>query len=54
MKITNIQISIPSVKALSPGYIETELKKQNIDALRWAIVGVKDGLYTLNISCIEK
>lgn len=53
MKITNKQIYINAVANVSSEYIETELEKQNIRALRWAIVDVHNGVYTVNVSCYE-
>ena len=53
MKITNKQVYISAVSDVSSDYIENELRKQNINFLRWAIVDVKDGMYSVNVSCCE-
>lgn len=48
--LTEIPISgIPTTE-----YIEAELKKQNIDPLRWAIVHVSDTMYTVSVTNLKE
>lgn len=54
MKIVNKQVCIKTVSEISSKYIESELEKQNIKPLRWAIVAVNNGFYTVNVSCCEE
>ena len=54
MKIVNKQVCIKTVSETSSKYIESELEKQNIKPLRWAIVAVNNGFYTVNVSCCEE
>lgn len=50
MKIINSEISIPKIQTPNAEYFENFLNSQNIDYLRWAIVGYDDENFVLNVS----
>ena len=54
MKIINKEIQIPKSDTLSSGYIESELLKQGIDPLRWAIVKTDENLLTVNVAFVAE
>lgn len=43
-------VKIKCTDNLTVDYIETELKKQDIEPLRWAIVGIENNEYLINIA----
>lgn len=47
-------VEIPNNNAITTEYIENELKKRNIDPLRWAVVGVSDRIIKINVAKLEK
>ena len=51
--ITTKEISIKKIDNLSSEYIDSELKKLDLNVIKWAIVEVKDTSYTVNIAVIE-
>ena len=53
MKIINSEIKIKKPEIINTEYIEQELSRLNIKALRWAIVDVNETDYTLNVSYFE-
>ena len=50
MQAKSILIEIPNKGIPTTEYIESELKKQNINPLRWAIVHVSDTMYTVSVT----
>ncbi len=48
--ITSELISIPNTEHLSTEYIESELEKQNINPLRWAIVKTNSKELTISLA----
>lgn len=48
--ITSELISIPNTENLSTEYIEKEIKKQNINPLRWAIVKTNSKELTISLA----
>lgn len=48
--IVSDYVKIEKTDTLTVEYIETELKKMNIEPLRWSIVEVKDNEYTINLA----
>ena len=52
--IESKDIKIRKTENLTSDYIETELKKQGYDALRWAITGYDDENFIINVSYVEK
>lgn len=48
--ITSKLISIPNAEHISTEYIENELKKQNIEPLRWAIVKTDSKNLTISLA----
>ncbi len=51
--ITSKDIKIKKNNEFSAEYINDELKKLNLDVLRWAITAVDNEFYTLNIAVVE-
>ncbi len=51
--IENETIKIPVIDDLTTDYIEDYFKKNNLNVLRWAIVGREDNQFILNISLIK-
>lgn len=47
------EVEIQKNDNLSSEYIDSELKKLNLDVLKWAIVKVKENSYILNLAVIE-
>lgn len=54
MQVESILIEIPNNGNPTTEYIESELKKQNISPLRWAIVHVSDKIYTVSVANLEE
>ena len=52
MKIINKEIQIPKSDEVSSGYIESELSKQGVVPLRWAIVKTDENFFTINVSFV--
>lgn len=50
MSIVSEIINIKNNGNPSTEYIETELKKLGIDALRWAIVKISNDFFTINVA----
>lgn len=51
--IATKEIKIKVVENLTSDYIESELKNNGLDVLRWAIVAVEKDFYVLNIAYFE-
>ena len=54
MQVISELIEIPNNNAPTVEYIESELIKRNINALRWAIVHVSDRMYTVSIASLKR
>ena len=54
MQVISELIEIPNNNAPTVEYIESELTKLNINALRWAIVHVSDRMYTVSIASLKR
>lgn len=51
--IENETVKIPVVENLTTDYIEDYFKQNNLDVLRWAIVGREEKDFVLNISVVK-
>jgi len=51
--IENETIKIPVTEDLSTDYIEDYFRKNNLNVLRWAIVGREENEFVLNISVMK-
>ena len=54
MQVISELIEIPNNNAPTVEYIESQLTKRNINALRWAIVHVSDRMYTVSIASLKR
>ena len=54
MHVKSILVEIPNNNAPSTEYIESELKKLNINPLRWAVVHVSDKIYTVSVANLKE
>ncbi len=54
MQIISETVEIDNNHNPSVEYIEGELIKRNINALRWAVVHVSDKIYTLSVAKIKE
>lgn len=54
MQVISELIKIPNNGNPSTEYIENELTKRNIYALRWAIVHVNDKIYTVSVANLKE
>ncbi len=52
--ITTKEVKIKIPQKFTSEYIETELKKKNLDVLSWAIVDYDEKYYTLNLSIVNE
>ena len=50
MQIISENINLKNINEFSTEYIETELKKQNLDVVRWAITDVDKDFFTVSVS----
>ncbi len=50
MQAKSLLIKIPKTGYPTTEYIEEEIKKQNINPLRWAVVEVSDKFYTISVT----
>lgn len=46
-------IKIKKSEGISTEYIEDELRKLNIEPLRWAIVKIQDKSFTINVAYVK-
>ncbi len=51
--ITTKEVKIKIPDELTSEYVESELKKMNLDVLRWAITDFDKNYYTLNLAVVE-
>ncbi len=51
--ISSKDVKIKKTNDFTSEYIETELKKQGYDVLRWAITNYDDTDYIVNIAYVE-
>ena len=54
MQVVSEIIEIPNNNAPTVEYIESELTKRNINPLRWAIVHVRDKMYTVSVANLKE
>jgi hypothetical protein len=54
MQAESLIIEITKKRFLTTEYIEDELKKRNINPLRWAVVHVSDNMYTVSVTNLKK
>jgi len=54
MQAESLSVEIPVNGIPTSEYIESELKKQNINPLRWAIVHVSDNMYTVSVTNLKE
>ena len=54
MQVKSILVDIPNNNNPSTEYIEEELKKLNINPLRWAVVHVSDKIYTVSVANLKE
>lgn len=52
MQIISENINIKNINEFSTEYIESELKKLNLDFVRWAIVEIQEDFFTVNVSYV--
>ncbi len=50
MKIISENIELKNIGTFTTEYIEGELKKRNIDFVRWAIIDINEKFFTLCVS----
>ena len=53
MEIVSELVDLPNIGEFSTEYIENELTKRNINALRWAIVNVRDKIFTVSLAKLK-
>ena len=53
MQAESLLIKLPKNSIPTTEYIEVELRKQNINPLRWAIVHVSDSMYTVSVTDLK-
>ena len=53
-KVESFLVEIPNNNAPSTEYIESELKKLDINPLRWAVVHVDDKMYTISVANLKE
>ena len=54
MRIESKIIDIPNNGNPTTEYIEKELKKLNINPLRWAVVHVSDKIYSVSVANLKE
>ena len=54
MQIESIIVNIQKTDNITTEYIETELAKQNVNPLRWAIVHVSDIMYSVSVANLKE
>ncbi len=54
MQVVSELVEIPNNNAPTVEYIEAELTKRNINALRWAIVHVGDKMYRVSVANLKE
>lgn len=54
MQVISEVVEIPNNNAPTVEYIESELTKLNISALRWAVVHVSDRMYTVSVANLKE
>ena len=54
MQAESLLIKMPVINIPTTKYIESELLKQNINPLRWAIVHVSDNMYTVSVTNLKE
>ncbi len=50
MKIVSENIQLKNINTFTTEYIESELRKMNIDPVRWAVIDVNENFFTLCVS----
>ena len=54
MQAESLLVNIQNKGIPTSEYIESELKKSNINPLRWAIVHVSDNMYTVSVTNLKE
>ena len=54
MQVISRLVEIKNIGQPTTEYIEEELKKHNINPLRWAIVDVSDTIYTVSAANLKE
>lgn len=54
MQIVSEIVKIKKTQSPTVEYIENELKKININPIRWAIVHVSDNIYTVSVANLKE
>ena len=54
MQAESLLIELPKNGVPTTEYIEAELRKKNINPLRWAIVHVSDNMYTVSVTNLKE
>ena len=54
MQVESIMVEIPFKTEPTVEYFETELKKHNINPLRWAIVSIDDNKYKVSVANLKE
>lgn len=54
MQVVSEIVEIPNNNSPSVDYVESELTKRNINALRWAIVHVSDKIYKVSVANLKE
>ena len=50
MKIVSENIQLKNINTFTTEYIESELRKMNMDPVRWAVIDVNENFFTLCVS----
>ncbi len=50
MKIISENIQLKNINTFTTEYIEEELKKMNLDIVRWAVIDINEKIFTLCVS----
>ena len=51
--ITSKEIKIKKTEEFSSEYVNSQLKEQGFDVLRWALTDIDDEFYTVSIAVVE-
>lgn len=54
MQAESLLIKMPVINMPTTEHIESELRKQNINPLRWAVVHVSDNMYTVSVTNLKE
>ena len=54
MQVESLLIELPAIDKPTTEYFELELKKRNINPLRWAVVHVSDKIYKVSVANLKE